>query len=403
MIRPRRYLVRISVFLAAVLAIAVALIEPLIGAFMANPALNGLILGVLLVGIFLNIRQVALLGPEARWIDEFRQNRAGVSTEAAPRLLAPMATMLSQSARRDGRFSLSAPAMRSLLDGIASRLDESREISRYFIGLSIFLGLLGTFWGLMQTIGSVGDVIGQLSLGAGADMQTVFDNLKQGLEQPLEGMGTSFSSSLFGLGGSLILGFVDLQAGQAQNAFFNELEDWLSGVTRVSGGGMGGGVETDASVPAYIQALLEQTADSLQELQHTVARTEEARVGATSQLRDLTDRLTTLTDQMRTEQTLLLRMAESQQELRPLLQKIAEATSQGGFGIDDASRGHLRNVDVALQRVVEEMARGREYTVKEVRSEIKLLARTIAALAEEADAASANPQRQQPPGPPYPR
>lgn len=395
MIRPRRYLVRIALFLAAVLAVAIALIEPLISAFMANPALNGLILGVLLVGIGLNIRQVAMLGPEADWIDEFRQNRVTVSSESAPRLLAPMATMLSQSSRRDGKFSLSAPAMRSLLDGIGSRLDESREISRYFIGLSIFLGLLGTFWGLMQTIGSVGDVIGQLTLGAGADMQNVFDSLKRGLEQPLEGMGTSFSSSLFGLGGSLILGFVDLQAGQAQNAFFNETEDWLSGVTRISGGGAVGSVEAEASVPAYIQALLEQTADSLQELQHIVAHTEESRRGADSQLRDLTDRLTTLTDQMRAEQTLLLRMAESQQELRPLLQKIADASTQGGFGLDDASRGHLRNVDVALQRVVEDMGRGRDYTVKEIRSEIKLLARTIAALAEEGDAA----QHQQQPSP----
>lgn len=384
MIRPRRYLVRIGVFLAAVLVVAGLLFAPLWDAFMANPALNGLILGVLLVGIGLNIRQVAMLGPEADWIDDFRQNRTAVTSGTQPRLLAPMAGMLSQGPRdRQGKFSLSAPAMRSLLDGIASRLDESREISRYFIGLSIFLGLLGTFWGLMQTIGSVGDVIGQLSLGGGSDMQTVFDNLKQGLEQPLAGMGTSFSSSLFGLGGSLILGFVDLQAGQAQNAFYNELEDWLSGVTKVGGGGTA--IEAEAPVPVYIQALLEQTAESLQELQYTVSRTEEARVGANTHLRELTDRLTTLTDQMRTEQTLLLRMAESQQELRPLLQRLSEAAQTGGFGIDDASRSHLRNVDVSLQRVVDELARGREYTVKEVRSEIKLLARTIAALAEEPD------------------
>ncbi|GAA0581343.1 flagellar motor protein MotA [Caenispirillum bisanense] len=385
MVRPRRYLVRIAIFLAVVLAVAALMAAPLFDAFMANPALNGLILGVLLVGIGLNIRQVVMLGPEAAWIDDFRQNRTVVASGDAPRLLAPMATMLGQGSRdRQGRFSLSAPAMRSLLDGIASRLDESREISRYFIGLSIFLGLLGTFWGLMQTIGSVGDVIRGLSIGGGADMQSVFDNLKQGLEQPLQGMGTSFSSSLFGLGGSLILGFLDLQAGQAQNAFFNDLEDWLSGVTKVGGGG--GAIEgSDTSVPVYIQALLEQTAESLQELQHIVARTEEARVGANAHLRDLTDRLTTLTDQMRTEQTLLLRMAESQQDLRPLLQRLAEAAATGGFGMDDASRSHLRNVDVALQRVVDELARGREYTVKEVRSEIKLLARTIAALAEEPD------------------
>ena len=174
-----------------------------------------------------------------------------------------MAAMLGE---RKGRLSLSAPTMRSLLDGIASRLDGSRDFSRYMIGLLIFLGLLGTFWGLSQTIGAIGDVIRGLTVGVG-ELGTVFENLKQGLGAPLTGMGTAFSSSLFGLGGSLMLGFLDLQAAQAQNRFFNDLEEWLSGSTRLSSGALPGDGEHPA--PVYVQALLEQTAESLERLERT--------------------------------------------------------------------------------------------------------------------------------------
>ncbi|MFQ5766306.1 MAG: flagellar motor protein MotA, partial [Rhodospirillales bacterium] len=230
MTQPRKYLFRMIVFVIAVVALCGMLFGPLRDAFVTNAPLNGLILGVLVLGIIYNFRQVAMLYPEVSWIETFRQNTAPLSEARPPRLLAPMATMVGE---HKDRLSLSTLAMRSLLDGIVSRLDESRDISRYTIGLLIFLGLLGTFWGLLQTVASIGDVIGGLSV-EGGDTARVFGDLKRGLQAPMAGMGTAFSSSLFGLAGSLVLGFLDLQANQAQNRFYNELEDWLSTVTRLA-------------------------------------------------------------------------------------------------------------------------------------------------------------------------
>jgi hypothetical protein len=384
MTRPRRYLVRMTVFLVAVAAVAAALSPAVVPAFLANPALNGLIVGVLLVGIGLNLRNVGRLTREVAWIEGFSRDQAAVSSTAddGPRLLAPMATMLRDHQGR-GRFTLSAPAMRSLLDGIASRLDEERDLSRYFIGLSIFLGLLGTFWGLLQTVGAISDVIGTLDVAGQRDLAGMFSDLKAGLKGPLDGMGTAFSSSLFGLAGSLVLGFLDLQGGQAQNAFFNDLEDWLSSATRLTSGFAGAG-DGDPSVPAYIQALLEQTAESIDELQRAITRGEESRAMALPYQRDLLDRLSTLTDQMRAEQQILLKMAESQVEMRTLISRLTEVSVTEARGaLDDATRGHIRNMDVALGRLVDDSARGRDEAVRDIRSEIKLLARTMAALAED--------------------
>ncbi|HEV7372323.1 flagellar motor protein MotA [Arenibaculum sp.] len=379
MSRPQRFLTRMSLFLAIVVAIAVALYPVLERAFLVNPALNGLILGVLLLGILYIFRQVLMLRPEVTWLERYRAGHAA-DTGSEPVLLAPMARMLGE---RKGRLSLSAPAMRSLLDGIAARLDEGRELSRYLIGLLIFLGLLGTFWGLIRTIGSVADVISGLSATGDGDVGALFSDLQQGIAEPLAGMGTAFSSSLFGLAGSLVLGFLDLQAGQAMNRFFTEVEDWLSGATRLSSGV---GIESEQSVPAYLQALLEQTAENIEALQRTVAQSEEGRRSANNNLMALTEKLSTLTDQMRAEQTLMLRLAESQMELRPILQRLSDALGTGqGFGIDDATRQHIRNMDIYTARLVDEVATGRVQAVQEIRSEIKLLARTIAALAEEAD------------------
>jgi len=274
---------------------------------------------------------------------------------------------------------MSAISMRSVLDGIAARLDESRDISRYLIGLLIFLGLLGTFWGLLQTITSIGTVISGLSVSSG-DLATVFGDLKSGLAAPLEGMGTAFSSSLFGLAGSLALGFLDLQSSQAQNRFYNDLEDWLSGQTRLSSSSLGEGA--DQSVPAFVQALLEQTADGLENLQRTLDRGEESRIHANQSIVALTDKLTTLTDQMHTEQTLMMRLAESQLELKPVLSRLAES-GIGGFGADDGVRTHIRNLDVHMARLLEELATGRAEMVQELRTEIRVLSRTIAAIAEQ--------------------
>ena len=174
------------------------------------------------------------LKPEIRWIEAFRTQQPGFSLQAAPRLLAPVAGVLGEQERR-GRVRLPAVSVRYLLDSVSARLDELRDISRYLIGLLIFLGLLGTFWGLLETISSISTVISGLAVGEGDDLVTLFDNLKAGLAAPMAGMGTAFSSSLFGLAGSLILGFLDLQANQAQNSFYNEMEEWLSSLTRLGG------------------------------------------------------------------------------------------------------------------------------------------------------------------------
>ncbi len=198
---PQRFLARMAGFLVIVVLVAGALVGPLERAFQANPALNGLILGVLVLGIIYIFQQVIRLRPEVAWIETFRRSEPGLSVQAPPKLLGPMATMMGE---RGGRVTLSAMSMRSLLDGIALRLDESRDISRYLIGLLIFLGLLGTFWGLLQTITAVGEVISGLRVDGG-DFGSQFSTLRKGLEAPLAGMGTAFSSSLFGLAGSLIL------------------------------------------------------------------------------------------------------------------------------------------------------------------------------------------------------
>jgi hypothetical protein len=378
MTRPNRYLAWMVVCLVAVAVLAFLLQQQLITAYSHNPALNTGILTVFAIGIAYIFWQVLRLNPEITWIERYRAGQLESPNYREPRLLAPMATMLGA---RKGKLSLSALSLRSLLDGINARLDESHDIARYFIGLMVFLGLLGTFWGLLKTIGGVADTLSTITVQG--DANQLFQQLKGGLQSPLAGMGTAFSSSLLGLAGSLVLGFLELQASQAHNRFFNELEDWLSGMTRLSGGGPLG--ESDQSVPAYIQALLEQTADSLDNLQRTMARGEEGRIQANANLQALAERLGTLTDQMRTEQQLMMTLAETQSEIRPMLARLTELASAGGFGIDEASRYHLRNVDLQMNRLLEELTTGRQVSVQEIRSEIRMVARTIAAIAEESE------------------
>ena len=218
---PHIFLVRMIVFLVLIGFVALILQRQIIVAFMANPGLNGLILGVLFIGILLALRQVARLFPEIRWVNALRQGDGARLRE--PVLLAPVSLILGEGL---ARRAISALTLRAVLDSVGTRLDESREIARYLTGLLVFLGLLGTFWGLLETVGSIGNVI--KSMQTGADSAVMFDDLKNGLAAPIAGMAVSFTSSLFGLAGSLVLGFLDLQAGQAQNRFFTELEDSLS-------------------------------------------------------------------------------------------------------------------------------------------------------------------------------
>ena len=378
---PYRFLARMALFLVLVAGLAVALGRPLLAAFMGNPGVNGVILGILAAGIAYIFRQVLLLGPASAWIDNFRERLANRDLTAppgpAPRLLAPMARMLGS--RQGSRVSLSPTSLQTLLDGIASRLDETRETSRYLIGVLVFLGLLGTFYGLLETVRSVGGVIGALNVGA-SDLSRAFADLKAGLESPLHGMATAFSSSLFGLAGSLVLGFLDLQAGQAQNRFYNDLEEWLSTYTRLSSGPLGDA--GDGSMPAYLHALLEQTADSLENLQRILVRSEESRTGANAALTAMTDRLSILSEHMRAGQVLMVRLAENQMELKPSLERLA-TVAENSLGQDDVLRTHLRNIEGYMARLAEDVAEGRAQSVQEIRGEIRLLARTIAALAEE--------------------
>jgi hypothetical protein len=199
--------------------------------FSSSTPLKLLIVGVLFFGVLMTFQQVLRLYPEVRWVNNFRISDPGISSDHVPVMLAPMAMMLR---RRQGQAAISATAMRSILDSIGSRLDESRETTRYLVGLLIFLGLIGTFWGLLITTGSVGDTIRALKT-EGRDTAQVFEELKTSLEMPLSGMGTAFSASLLGLAGSLILGFLDIQAGQAQSRFYNDLEEWLSTITELRG------------------------------------------------------------------------------------------------------------------------------------------------------------------------
>lgn len=375
MTRPAGYLIRMLAFLAAVGVVTTLLSPVLLTAFDNNPVLNSLIVLILLLGIGWNLNQVLRLRPEVRWLETYQTARGKLATLPSPRLLAPMANMLAlRSARDDSRtFTLSATAMRSVLDGIASRLDESRELSRYMTGLLIFLGLLGTFWGLLKTVTSVSDVIAGMTMGNG-DINLMFEQLKAGLARPLAGMGTAFSASMFGLSGALVLGFLDLTAGQAQNRFFNELEEWLAGLTRLSSGALS---EGEASVPVYVQALLEQTAENMENLQAILSRDDENRTQTNHAIVALSERLGTLAETMRASQQLMLRIAESQAAMGPALKHLSDA--RGG---DEVSHAHLRNMEVYLQRLVTDTEQGRSRAITELRGDLRLLTRTVAALAE---------------------
>ncbi len=306
---PRIFLVRMLVFLVLCALVMVVLYKQIIVAFFANPGLNALIGAVLLIGVILSFRQVIRLYPEVAWVNSFRIADPGLAVERHPTLLAPMAAILG--GERTGRMTITQQTMRHLLDSIATRLDEARDISRYMTGLLVFLGLLGTFWGLIETVGSVGKVIEGLKVGG--DAGSLFDALKEGLAAPLGGMGISFSSSLFGLAGSLILGFLDLQSSQAQNRFYTDLEDWLATTVREYAGDEATGVG-----PGLQQAL--------DRLRHAVEEGGANR-NATAAMANLAEAIQGLVAHMRTEQQMIREWADGQgeqnKEIKKLLERIA--------------------------------------------------------------------------------
>ncbi len=312
--KPTVHLMHMVVF-TLVVAVITAVLFPLIkNAFMANPGLNGLIVAVLVFGALYAFLMVWRLVREVNWLNGFRMGQG--STEEAPAMLSPLATILSDAS---GRTVLSPQTMRSLLDSLASRLDEGRDLLRYLVGLLIFLGLLGTFWGLLQTVSSVGDAIKGLDVTS-AQTSSVFEELKNGLRKPLEGMGLSFSSSLFGLAASLILGFMDLKASQAQNRFYHNLEDWLSTFTVVQSGDGGG-----SSAPAFLRLDLQNLQSSMDRLGAAVSQKGgmPAAAGATDNAtEELADAVASLVQQMREEQKMTRQWIQTQQTQQSEIQRL---------------------------------------------------------------------------------
>jgi hypothetical protein len=326
---PQVYLWRMTIFLIIAAFVALILYRQVFTAFQANAVLNSVIIAVLFIGIALSYRQIFRLFPEIRWVNSFRIAEPGVEADRAPVLLAPMATLLGD---RMGRMAISTATMRSILDSIQMRLDEDRDMGRYLTSLLIFLGLLGTFWGLLNTVSAVAGVIQSLDVSSG-NTGALFEDLKGGLAAPLKGMGIAFSSSLFGLSGSLVLGFLDLQAGQGQNRFYNDLEDWLSTVTDLDpellGHHAGGAASEDLRLAVErLSRIIEQT-----RAEAAVPASADAASGATQRataaMANLAEGIQGLVQHMRSEQQVVRGwvegQGEQQKELQALLQTIAKA------------------------------------------------------------------------------
>jgi uncharacterized protein (DUF2267 family) len=310
---PRIFLVRMLVFVILCALIAFVLQRQIINAFFANPWLNGLIIGVLIIGIIFTFHHVIRLFAEVSWLNRYRSADPKLGATREPKLLAPMAAILG--GERVDHVAISAQTMRAFLDSLSTRLDEGRDISRYLTGLLVFLGLLGTFWGLIETVGSVGSIINGLKIGGDAD--SVFDALKEGLAAPLGGMGISFSSSLFGLAGSLILGFLDLQTSQAQNRFYTNVEDWLATTVADLGVGSASGA---AALPTGILDAVERLRRSIDESGSSKA--------TTSAMANLAEAIQGLVQHMRTEQQMIRNWAEAQAKLNNDLRRFMERVSR---------------------------------------------------------------------------
>ncbi len=316
--RPQFPLVFMLLFLILIGFVSAILMQPIQTAFVSNPFLNSVILAALAIGIINAFRQVVQLYPEIRYVNSLRIADPGLAVAKQPILLAPMANMLRD---RRGVLSLTPSSMRSIIDSVGSRLDERRDTSRYLVNLLIFLGLLGTFFGLLETLQSVGKVIGALDINS-TDSLNVFQELKNGLQAPLVGMATAFSASLFGLSGSLMLGFLDLQTSKAQNRFYNEFEEWLSGITEL----------TPAAAPGHA---VPQLADALGDIRRSIGVLDQrvaaapASNGQAEAVRELADGIEKLVKQMRAEQTVVRQWVDEQaQQQHDLMEVLRELSTR---------------------------------------------------------------------------
>lgn len=327
---PRRYLIRMIIFLVAVLVIAGLLAGTLVQAFLGNVTINSVILIALVIGIIFIFRQTLRLQPEVRWMRSMLGETKIAPPTTPPSLLATVAVLFADGKQR--RRSVSAQALRSILDGVAVRLDESREIARYLIGLLVFLGLLGTFWGLLQTVQSVSLAVNSIDLAAGS-ISALVGQLKSGLDGPLAGMATAFSSSLFGLAGSLVLGFLDLQLGQASGRFYTEVEDWLSQSVQLNDPTTG-----SSGTTALATGLSEAAAERMAALADAVRSGEADRQAINAQLASLIVALTQLNSTMERDNSIVERLAG----LEASIQILAQEMRNDRRGLNDTISDELR-------------------------------------------------------------
>jgi hypothetical protein len=356
--------------------------------FEANPYLNGVIVFVFVIGMVACFWQVWQLSRSVRWIEAFARGRAEAEGVSAPQLLAPLATLLRS---RGARMQISSSSARSILDSVGQRIDEEREITRYVANLLIFLGLLGTFYGLATTVPALVDTIKGLAPQEGETGVEVFARLMTGLESQLSGMGVAFASSLLGLAGSLIVGLLELFAGHGQNRFYRELEEWLSSITRLgfsSGEGDGGGEH------AVIAGVVDHMAEQMEELQQLFERSDVSRAMVDQKLGSLADSIERMIYRMGEQSPVnsaLMRVAEGQEALIVQLRGMADNAGDGG-GMDAESRMRLRSIDVQMLRILEEISAGRQETMAELRTDIAALGRVMAEARARPTARSLRPQ-----------
>lgn len=357
--------IRMCVFMVAILALILFVAPTLRNIFLSNEVLNTFILIVFVFGVFINFRNTIMLIGDVDWINDFF---AGCDKGRVPNIITPVAFLLREH-RKARRPYMEAGTMRTLLGIIDSRLSDYKESAGYFSGVLVFLGLLGTFWGLLLTIGSVGDVVRNLDI-VGGNVGAMFESLKANISKPLSGMGTAFSTSLFGLGSSLILGFLQLQTNLAQHFFYNELEENMTRYTRIiSASALAEG--GDGSIITYLQAMLEQTGDNINTLQKTVMKSIDSNAELSRRMTAMAEQTSKLATQMQEKLKVMEKISVAPEKLYPVLNDLVKI-SKSGFGMDDKTRDHIRNMDLGLSDMTEKLS-----------SDIRLLAKTVAMTSSE--------------------
>lgn len=344
--------------------------EQVLGVLRVNPLFNGFIIGVFLLGVVTCFWQVVILVQSVSWIEDFVRHVPGHDNSTPPRLLAPLASLLRS---RGSRMQISSSSSRSILDSVATRIDEARDITRYLANLLVFLGLLGTFFGLATSVPAVVETIRSLAPQDGETGLQVFEKLMSGLESQLGGMGTAFSSSLLGLAGSLVIGLLELFAGHGQNRFYRELEEWLSSITRVSLSSADG----EGSDMAAMAAVLDQVQAQMDALQTLYTQSDITRVMVEDKIDDLARAISKLADRPQGDggqAALLARIAEGQEKL---LAAVTSGGGEGSLGADAESRMRLRSIDVQLLKILEEMAAGRQEALADLRGDLSALTSAI--------------------------